>query len=97
MALADIADMTTSPGLRARISAAAARQQKADGWVGLNLMTLCATEGWDTAWVEARTDPERGNYATDTGCRTDVIADQMITDAVRARIDAEVESGSTTS
>lgn len=84
MALADIADMSNSPTLRQRIVAAAARQGKSPDWTGLYLTQVCATPGWDEAWASGRQGGP--NVNPDTGCRTDVISDEMIVDAVTALI-----------
>jgi hypothetical protein len=96
MALSDIADMTASASLRARITAAAAQQGRDGGWVSTYLTQLCSSDGWDSAWATARTDPHRGNYNPDTGWRTDVISDQMITTAVTTLIEVQTTTGSWT-
>lgn len=96
MALSDIADMSTSSSLRARIAAAAAQQVREAGWVGNYLTQICASDGWDTSWAAARNDPHRGNFNPDTGCRTDVISDEMITAAVTALIEVQTATGSWT-
>lgn len=94
MALSDIADMTSSPSLRARIIAASARQDRDMGWVNLYLTTICATEGWDAAWVSGKNGGP--NVNPDTGMRTDVISDDMITTAVQQLINAQTSSDSQT-
>ena len=94
MALSDIADMTTSASLRARITAAAARQGRDTGWTGLYLTIICATTGWDAAWASGQAGGP--NVNPDTGIRTDVISDQMITDAVAQLIAGQASSGTQT-
>jgi hypothetical protein len=83
MALSDIASMTNSGSLRNRILAAAARAGKDTAWTNTNLYALCATEGWDTAWAAAKSAADAINANPDTGIRTDVITDDMITAAVQ--------------
>lgn len=90
MALSDILDMSNSASLQGRIQASAAMQGESIKWVNSNLLRICATSGWDTAWAAGVA--QGGNYNPDTGARTDVISDQMIHDGVAAIITADATS-----
>lgn len=84
MGLSDIGDMTNSGSLRNRIVAAAAQIGADQKWANTNLYAICATEGWDEKWVKAKGQDPR-QYNPDTGGRPDVIGDEMIVEAVKAR------------
>lgn len=81
MSYKDIAAMTVSTSLQARLTAAAAEEHKPrpyDGWVGQFIWDLAATPGWAPAWASAVAggNPDPGN---DEG----VITDGMILSAVQ--------------
>jgi hypothetical protein len=93
MALSDIADMTASGSLRGRIFAAATQAGKDAAWVNANISTILAADGWEAAWSAAKCAADATNFNPDTGIRTDVITDDMITAAVASLI-AQVAQGS---
>lgn len=87
MALSDITAMTNSHSLRNRIigAAAAVRGEESLSWVLSNNYTLCSSKEWTDKWQYAtQDDPDRRNRHPDTGCRDDVIGDEMIIEAVTA-------------
>lgn len=88
MALTDIADMTNSGSLRSRLFAAATQAGQDSTWLNSNVSQILGTESWADAWIQARTAPDASNWNPDTGIRTDVITDDMITTAVQALITA---------
>ena len=85
MGYRDIAAMTVSTSLIARLTAAAAEEHKQkpyDGWVGAHVWELASTPGWDNAWASAlAAHPDDPDY--DPGNDEGVITDGMILAAVQ--------------
>ena len=84
MALRDVTLMAVSSSLIERIASAAAKEgvEQPVSWVQQRIYVFVANDVWETAWAQAE-DSKTVNVNPDTGARTDVITDQMITEAVR--------------
>lgn len=82
MAYMDIAEMAESPTLRARIQAAATKENVANaaGWVASRMSEFAASPGWDEAWASA----DAANPDADHGADDTVITDAEILSAVQA-------------
>lgn len=77
MTYSTIADMTESPALRRRLTAAAAQEGKTkpyETWVHQFIWEIASSPGWDTAWESAIVN----GGGPDPGGRADVITDAMI-------------------
>jgi hypothetical protein len=79
----DLVVMVGNQSLLHRIAAAAAEHGIADppAWVEQNKWQVCTQPGWVEAWEYAE-GSKTVNLNPDTGARTDVINDGMVTSAV---------------
>lgn len=84
MTYGDLVEMSNSPSLRSRVTAAVASegQENPDQWVSIHWWSLCTQPGWADAWSSARAN-YNPDYNPDPGARPSVITDAMILAAVQ--------------